>query len=536
MKAYWGVGLAAILCVGAALRLHGIHNPILDHPGWRQGDTAAIARNFALLRFDIMYPQAMYNGPPPNYVELELQIVPFLAALLYKLLGVHPIIGRLITLGFSLGTVATLAFFGRWLFGSALAGLAAAFFYAVFPGSVYYGRTFMPDAAMTFFLTAALYAAALYLAGEVRRPRRSVTVATLLLTVAYLAKPVAVLGVAPVLAMGIEYARRKGATALAAIAVLVAVPIAVLVLYDRRIASYAEWHWASGITRLHVLPALRASLTSAGAFAAKLEGFRIGLAMLRDTMLGGISFALAILGFAALPWIRARSKVLLWSWLAAGLLYAYVVVTVERVDYYLYPLLPLAALVIGGLIAWFASSIRQADIAPPARVTLLAIPPVVAIAALVSSRAPVADYYAYSRDAYRNAVAIDAALPRDAIIVMGHYGPEVQYYINRFGWQEDPLLWTPFDEESAIRKGARYFISVEENRVQSNAELCAWLQRFPLLRYGGAWPIYITDPALVSPSAERFWREFRAAERAGAGRAFLDANGVCRSARQPTTR
>ena len=109
-----------------------------------------------------MYPQTMYDGPPPNYVELELQIVPFLAATLYKIFGVHEVFGRLITVLFSLSTVATLAYFGRWLFGSTLAGLAAAFFYAVFPGSVYYGRTFMPDCTMVFFLTAALFAAARY--------------------------------------------------------------------------------------------------------------------------------------------------------------------------------------------------------------------------------------------------------------------------------------------------------------------------------------------------------------------------------------
>ena len=69
--------------------------------------------------------------------------------------------------------------------------------------------------------------------------------------------------------------------------------------------------------------------------------------MLRETMLGGVSFWLAVPGFAALPWANARSKALLWSWLAGGLLYAFVVVTVERVDYYLFPLLPLCALVIG---------------------------------------------------------------------------------------------------------------------------------------------------------------------------------------------
>lgn len=535
MKTYWGVGLAAILVIGAALRLHGIHDPMLDHPGWRQGDTAAIARNFDLLRFNIMYPQTMYNGPPPNFVELELQIVPFLAALLYKIFGIHPIAGRIITMAFSLGTVATLAYFARWLFGSVLAGLSAAFFYAVFPGSVYYGRTFMPDATMTFFLTAALYAVAFYFFGDPRRPRRSLTLATVLLTVAYLAKPVAVIAVVPLIGMTVERARiRRGGLPFLATAILLAVPLIVLALYDRRIASYAEWHWASGITRLHVLPALRASLTTGAAFVAKLESFRIVVGMLRETMLGRISFALAILGFVALPWMRTQTKALLWWWLAGGLLYAYVVVTVERVDYYLYPLLPLAAIVIGGVIAQFATGVFRADIAAPARLALLAVAPIAALATVAWTRGPIAPYYRYNGNAYRNAVAIGAALPRDALIVMGHYGPDVQYYIDRFGWQEDPRLWTPFDEESAIRKGARYFISIENKRMHSNVELCAWLQRFPLLRYSGGWPIYVTDPALVSPKAERFWHEFRIAERAGSARAFLDANGVCRLSPQAT--
>ncbi|MBV9027836.1 MAG: glycosyltransferase family 39 protein, partial [Candidatus Eremiobacteraeota bacterium] len=145
-RLWWVAGVAAILLLGLALRLQGITDPILDHPGWRQGDTAAIARNFALTQFNIMYPQAMYNGPPPNYVELELQIVPYLAAALYKLFGVHEIVGRLFSVAFSLGTVVTVAYFGRWLFRSGAAGLFAAFVFAVLPGSVYYGRTFMPDA------------------------------------------------------------------------------------------------------------------------------------------------------------------------------------------------------------------------------------------------------------------------------------------------------------------------------------------------------------------------------------------------------
>ncbi|HXO17201.1 MAG TPA: glycosyltransferase family 39 protein, partial [Candidatus Dormibacteraeota bacterium] len=200
-RAYWQLGLLAVLLLALALRLHGIHNPLLDHPGWRQGDTASIARNFARIRFDIIYPQTSYNGPPPNYVELELQIVPFLAASLYKLFGIHEIFGRLITLAFSLATVVSLAYFGRWIFESAAAGLIAAFLYAVFPGSVYYGRTFMPDSAMVFFLTIALYATARYLVAERRLSPRGLAGTTALLALAYLAKPVAAIAVVPVLGM-----------------------------------------------------------------------------------------------------------------------------------------------------------------------------------------------------------------------------------------------------------------------------------------------------------------------------------------------
>ncbi len=124
---HFTVLLLLIVAFAIVLRLYHIHNPLLDHPGWRQGDTASIARNFATLKYSILYPQTNYDGPPPNYVELELQIVPFFAATLYKIFGVHEIFGRLITLCFSVGTVAVVGLFGRWLFSSAIAGLAQHF-------------------------------------------------------------------------------------------------------------------------------------------------------------------------------------------------------------------------------------------------------------------------------------------------------------------------------------------------------------------------------------------------------------------------
>ena len=526
-KRLWLWGLLAIVVLAAALRLHGVRDPIVDHPGWRQGDTAAIARNFARLQFDPMYPQTMYNGPPPNYVELELQIVPFLAATLYKAFGVHVIFGRLIVLAFSMATVATIAYFARWLFGGAPAGLIASFCYAVFPGSIYYGRTFMPDTAMVFFLTAALFVTARYLTSAERLSPRQLASATALLTLDYLAKPVAVLALVPVGALIVARYLARRPTPAWQISTLVAFPLLVLWLYDRRVASYAEWHWASGITQLHVLPALHAAFTGAAAFLAKLGQLRTVFGMLRATMLGPLAFLLSIGAFIALPWAGARSKALLWGWLAGALVYAYVVVTVERVDYYLYPFLPLCALAIGGALGRAATSVWAADVALAARCALLALIPAVAAAVLAQSPAAVAAYYSYNPRAYQNAVALDRALPQGALVVIGHYGPDVQYYIDRFGWEEDPYLWTPFDEESAIAKGARYFISIEDGRLRRNLELCAWLARFPVVAGPDRWPVYQTDPARILPNAESFWRAFRRAERAGAGRAFLDSRRVC---------
>ena len=54
-RLFW-IATAAFTAIGALLRLKGIHDPIFDHPGWRQGDTAAIARNFAQLQYNILFP------------------------------------------------------------------------------------------------------------------------------------------------------------------------------------------------------------------------------------------------------------------------------------------------------------------------------------------------------------------------------------------------------------------------------------------------------------------------------------------------
>jgi hypothetical protein len=506
----WHLALGAVLLLALVLRLRGIHNPLLDHPGWRQGDTAAIARNFATLEFNLFRPQTEYNGPAPNYVELELQIVPFLAAIGYKLFGIHEIFGRLITLAFSLVNVGLLAYFARRLFRSPLAGLVAALTFAIYPGSMFYGRSFTPDTAMVAVLTAALYASYRWLYDDDGRATRGFWIAAALTALAILAKPVAAVALVPIAAIALGRFGFRAALARPLLWAFFAIAIVPYVAYDAYERSIAEWLWASRIASTHVIPEFFTSFGSLAALGTKLGQFRGALGMLPATMLGtigAVAFALAILAPVTRP-----ARTLLFAWLAAMLVYAYIVVTVERVDYYLYAFLPLAALWTGGLAVHAAghagSNLTLQRVA-------IAAGGILFVVALWFNRASVKPYYQYNPTVYREARMLDANLAPGALVVIAHYDASVQYYINRKGWEEDPQLWTPFDEQSAIRKGARYFISVEDRRMRRNRDLCHWLERFPVIDPNAKWPVYETDPAKVLPGAEARWQAYRKLELLG---------------------
>ena len=484
------LALGAIVLLGAALRLYHIRDPILDHPAWRQGDQAAIARNFAQLQNDISYPQVDYDGPPPNYIELELQIVPYTAAQLYRAFGVHVTFGRLIVVAFSLGTLIIVYWFGAQL-ASPAAGLAAALLLAIAPGAVYYGRTFTPDSVMVFFSTGVLL---FWWRWCMRRSPVDFFAALVFGALAWLAKPPALLVLAPIFAVIVS---RRGWRAFTdwSLYVFLLATLAPFVLYFNHVRAIAEWHWFSGITEKHVLPALWTALSSPGAFFSAV-GSALGLlTLLASTILGPVLFALCLVGLllifkAGFPsGADERKPAAFWlfvSWAAALCAYGFVVVNVERVDYYLLPWLPLAALAAGvafdgalqrtvsrgvGAGAWVALSIF---IFFTAWVNMLEIEP----------------YYVWSPRVYAAATELDRVLAPGSLIVMGHYGPDVLYLINRKGWEEDPTLWTVHDMKSAIAKGARYFVAVEPARLRSNPELYGYLEQFPQIPTKTGWPVY----------------------------------------------
>jgi Dolichyl-phosphate-mannose-protein mannosyltransferase len=146
-----------LLLLALGLRLYGVTNPLTDHHYWRQTDTAAIARNFATIEMNIMQPMLDWQGER-GYAEVEFQLYTFLIAVLYKVVGVHDSLGRMLSVLFSMVGWFVLYDMARRMFGRS-AALGAVALYSIAPLAVFFGRSFQPEAAMATFSIFALYAA-----------------------------------------------------------------------------------------------------------------------------------------------------------------------------------------------------------------------------------------------------------------------------------------------------------------------------------------------------------------------------------------
>ena len=187
------VTLILILLLAFSLRLYKITNPIADRHSWRQADTASVARNFIQEDWNILRPHIDNFAPVrrpdlPNDKRLffaEFPFYSFLVALLYKMFGMTEVMGRLLSVFFSVGTVAFLYFLVRDTV-SKRAGFLAAFFFAIIPFSVYYGRVFLPEPMMLFFSTGMVLFAHRW---TVRKNWKDLLLASLCSGIAFLVKP-----------------------------------------------------------------------------------------------------------------------------------------------------------------------------------------------------------------------------------------------------------------------------------------------------------------------------------------------------------
>ena len=139
--------IVLILLLTVVCRLYHITFPVAGFAGWRQADTAAVARNFYENGFHLFSPQIDWGGNTGGYVEMEFPIYPYLISGLYYLSSPQDFWGRILSAAFALISVYALFLLVKKHVDENVA-LWAALIYAVIPLNVFYTRAVMPESMM----------------------------------------------------------------------------------------------------------------------------------------------------------------------------------------------------------------------------------------------------------------------------------------------------------------------------------------------------------------------------------------------------
>ena len=431
-RPYHASKLALLLCILAvAVRLFSINQPYIDRWSWRQSDVAAIARNFSEHGFHFAYPQIDWAGGAPGYVGTEFPILPFLAAICYKIAGVHEWIGRSQAVIFFAVSLPFFFLLVREIFGGT-AAIWATFFYSFAPLNVFAGRSFMPDVPSLSLALMGLYFFLRWIDSE--RLMLFVGAATAISLALLMKLPSAVIG-APLLFLawqkwGRNFLRRRALWLFAVVTILPSV----------------AWYWHATQIAERFYPH-----HFFGEGGIRIESFAWYWNIMRLTATSSLTPILsimAIIGVFVAP--RGRYAGLFHWWLGAMILFIVVVGYGNRHPWYQLPLVPIAAAFAGAACAFIGSKISSSRVAMMTWSILLA-----------SSFAILA--YFYVRPLYRSSAAQlrDAGLefrkstaPDSLIIAADNGDPTIFYYAERKGWhflEQDAIYdGNPNDSREAI--------------------------------------------------------------------------------------
>jgi 4-amino-4-deoxy-L-arabinose transferase-like glycosyltransferase len=439
--------LIAIAVVAVAVRLIAIDQPYIDNWSWRQSDVAAIARNFYEHGFHFAYPQIDWAGDAPGYVGTEFPILPFLAALSYKLMGVHEWIGRLQGVIFFAVSLPFFYLLVRDIFGR-VAATWALFFYSFAPLSVVSSRQFMPDIPSLSLAVIGLY---FFVRWINRAETKSLVVATMAISFSILIKlPTALVGL-PLLFLSWEkwrwdFVRQPALWLFTVVALL---PSAVWYWHAHEVAETFYPH--------HFFGAGGIQIENVSWYA------KIARQIITSTLTPLLFLAAVIGSFAAR---RRKHAGLLYGWLAAMILFIIFVGYGNRHQWYQLPLVPIAAAFGGAGCALLASKFSRA----PRTLIVFSIL-FVGFFGLLS--------FKYARPVYRSrssaelrdlGLELKRTTPENSLIIAADNGdPTVFYYGERRGWHipEEGGIYNgePTDSEQAMadlenlrKRGATYLV------------------------------------------------------------------------------
>jgi len=446
----------AMSILAICVRFIGINQPYEDNWSWRQSDVAAIARNYFQGGFHFARPQIDWAGDQPGYVGTEFPILPFLAAICYKIFGVHEWVGRVQSVILFAISLPLFFLLVRNILGE-IGATWALFFYSFAPLGIMASRCFMPDTPSLALSIVGLYFFHRWLESEPDWPLRSTSFALAAITVSLsiLIKVTSILIVAPLACLVFQHFRipplRLGAAfrrldlwLFAAVALL---PAAIWY-------SYAYW------ISLRFYPH-----HFFGAGGVKIMPFAWYLKIAKEIFSLELTPVLCVVSVAGVLLTRSTSRARLFHWwLAAMILFIIVVGYGNRHPWYRLPLVPIGAVFAGAACEFVAVKIGNR--------TINAVASIVLIAAFgLSALAYVRSFYRPISGPMRSAgLALKRITPPDSLIVAADNGdPTVLYYAERKGWhflEKDGIYYgDPDGSEPAIvdlevlrPKGASYLV------------------------------------------------------------------------------
>ncbi|MDR3602201.1 MAG: glycosyltransferase family 39 protein [Desulfosporosinus sp.] len=399
--------LFLILLVALGVRLRGITNPLLDDQAWRQADTASIAAHMLGHLTDIpsvFLPQLNYDGITPQRVELEFPFLPYLLACTWTLFGWADIWGRLWSVVLSLITVGGIYELGRKMF-TERAGLMAAAIYALMPLAIYYGRVVMPEPMAQAW---SIWALVMIWRWRTTQEESGVWKAGVLMAGAILAKLPQLMLFPVALMLGFWPLNRERVAKLVGYSMIVLMPPMVYYLWV---------HFKVAASSQFVTGILTGQVVTASTLDWKL---------LSKTIRRGFTDSILLLsgvGLCRLIFFRSPVRMALLAWVGIVVLYIGVVCAHIPLDYYLVPVLPLAAL----LGAYALDGIKGRPL------TMLGI--VLLVWINRSSYTYLTPKYQWNQEYLSQARWIERHTSASSILVLSDPAPMTFYYAHRVGFR-----------------------------------------------------------------------------------------------------
>lgn len=423
-KATWLV-LFTILFLGFVVRLYKFSNPIADWHSWRQTDTSSVSKIFVNEGIDLLHPRyqnlsnvASLKNNPNGYFFVEFPIYNFIQAEAYKIIGIFNLEewGRLITIFSSLSSTLLLFLIVR-RYQSNLAGLIAAFFYALLPYSIFYGRTVLPDPSMAAAVLAGIYFFDLWITDQTRKRIIYFIFSALFTSLALLLKPYALFFMLPIVYLafnkyGLQLFRKWQLYLFSIISVVPFILWRIWMLQYPEGIPQSLWLFNGGNIRFK------------GAYFYWVFGERIG-----KIILGYWGLPILVMGIMSKV---KRNKLFFYTFLASSVIYVLVIAkgNVQH-DYYQYPILSTLAIFLGlggdYLLRGKDFSYRFVSFIVFVFCTVLTI---------FLSWYYIRDYYNINNpNMLKAAKEVDKILPKDAKVLANYEGDATfLYYTNRKGW------------------------------------------------------------------------------------------------------